>query len=66
VVLLKVPITTNLGGVSFATASVLPSDFIDVSNRSFKRLRFRITDATGKTIDLHGQPVSFSLLFANL
>ena len=62
----KVPITTNLGGVSFATASVLPSDFIDVSNRSFKRLRFRITDATGKTIDLHGQPVSFSLLFANL
>ena len=62
----KVPIITNLGGVSFATASVLPSDFIDVSNRSFKRLRFRITDATGKTIDLHGQPVSFSLLFANL
>ena len=62
----KVPTTTNLGGVSFATASVLPSDFIYVSNRSFKRLRFRITDATGKTIDLHGHPVSFSLLFANL
>ena len=62
----KVPITTNVGGVSFQTASVLPSDYIDVSNRSFKRLRFRITDATGKTIDLHNHPVSFSLLFANL
>ena len=56
----------NVGGVTVSSSPPLMNDFIDVSNRSFKRLRFRITDAQGKTIDFHNAPISFSLLFVNL
>ena len=56
----------NVGGITVSTSPPLVNDWIDVSNRSLKRLRFRITDARGKTINLHGQNVSFTLLFVNL
>ena len=56
----------NVGGITVNTSAPLVNDWIDVSNRSLKRLRFRITDSRGKTIDLHNQPVSFTLLFVNL
>ena len=56
----------NVGGITVSTSPPLVNDWIDVSNRSLKRLRFRITDARGKTINLHGPNVSFTLLFVNL
>ena len=56
----------NVGGITVNTSPPLVNDWIDVSNRSLKRLRFRITDARGKTINLHNAPVSFTLLFVNL
>ena len=56
----------NVGGITVSTSPPLVNDWIDVSNRSLKRLRFRITDSRGKTIDLHNQPVSSTLLFVNL
>ena len=56
----------NVGGITVSTSPPLVNDWIDVSNRSLKRLRFRITDSHGKTIDLHNAPVSFTLLFVNL
>ena len=56
----------NVGGITVSTSPPLVNDWIDVSNRSLKRLRFRITDARGKTVNLHGQNVSFTLLFVNL
>ena len=56
----------NVGGVTVNTSVPLINDYIDVSNRSLKRLRFRITDARGKTVNLHNAPVSFTLLFSNL
>ena len=62
----KINMMFNVGGVTVNSNAPLLNDYIDVSNRSFKRLRFRITDARGKTIDLHGHPISFSLLFVNL
>ena len=52
----------NVGGITVSTSPPLVNDWIDVSNRSLKRLRFGITDARGKTVDLHNQPVSFTLL----
>ena len=57
----KINMTYNVGGVTVSSSPPLMNDFIDVSNRSFKRLRFRITDARGKTIDFHNTPISFSL-----
>ena len=62
----KINMMYNVGGVTVSSSPPLMNDFIDVSNRSFKRLRFRITDAKGKTIDFHNAPISFSLLFVNL
>ena len=62
----KVNMMFNVGGITVNTSPPLVNDWIDVSNRSLKRLRFRITDAQGKTINLHGQNVSFTLLFVNL
>ena len=56
----------NVGGITVSTSPPLANDWIDVSNRSLKRLRFRITDARGKTVNLHNAPVSFTLLFVNL
>ena len=56
----------NVGGITASTSPPLVNDWIDVSNRSLKRLRFRITDSRGKTVNLHNAPVSFTLLFVNL
>ena len=56
----------NVGGITVSTSPPLVNDWIDVSNRSLKRLRFRITDARGKTVNLHNAPVSFTLLLVNL
>ena len=62
----KVNMMFNVGGITVSTSPPLVNDWIDVSNRSLKRLRFRITDARGKTVNLHNAPVSFTLLFVNL
>ena len=56
----------NVGGITVSTSPPLVNDWIDDSNRSLKRLRFRITDSRGKTVNLHNAPVSFTLLFVNL
>ena len=56
----------NVGCITVSTSPPLVNDWIDVSKKSLKRLRFRITDARGKSVHLHGQNVSFTLLFVNL
>ena len=61
----KVNLMFNVGGVTVNSSAPLLNDYIDISNRSLKRLRFRITDARGKVINFHQQPISFSLLFVN-
>ena len=62
----KVNMMFNVGGITVSTSPPLVNDWIDVSNRSLKRFRFRITDSRGKPVNLHGQNVSFTLLFVNL
>ena len=52
----------NVGGITVSTSPPLVNDWIDVSNRSLKRLRFRITDSRGKTVNLHNAPVSFTFV----
>ena len=61
----KINMMFNVGGVTVSTNAPLVNDWIDVSNRSLKRMKFRITDARGKIINLHNAPVSLTLLFVN-
>ena len=62
----EIPVASNVGGVVVSSSTPLLNDYIDVSNRSFKRLRFKITDARGRVIDFHNQSIELSLLFVNL
>ena len=58
----KVPVTTDYGFTIFDNV-VVSHDWIDVSKLLLKTLEFRLSDAYGKTIDLRGAPISFSLVF---
>ena len=58
----KVPVTTEYG-FTIIDNIVVNHDWIDVSKQLLKTLEFRLSDAYGRTIDLRGMPVSFSLVF---
>ena len=61
-ILSKKQITTDYGFTIFDNI-VLSHDWIDVSKLVLKTLEYRLSDAYGKTIDLRGAPISFSLVF---
>ena len=61
----KVLISQQLGGIVNDAGSSLSEDYIDVSNRNLKRLDFRITDETGKVMNLYNINVQFALLLSN-
>ena len=48
-------VVTNTGD------ALLPSDYIDVSNRVLRTLSFQLTDASGNILSLHGIDFSFEL-----
>jgi hypothetical protein len=58
----KVPVTTEYG-FTIIDNIVVSHDWIDVSKQLLKTLEFRLSDAYGRTIDLRGMPISFSLIF---
>ena len=58
----KIPVTTDYGFTIFDNI-VVSHDWIDVSKQLLKTLEFRLSDAYGRTIDLRGMPISFSLVF---
>lgn len=58
----KIPVTTDYGFTIFDNV-VASHDWIDVSKQLLKTLEFRLSDAYGRTIDLRGMPISFSLIF---
>ena len=61
----KVLISQQLGGVINDAGSSLSEDYINVSNRNLKKLDFRITDETGKVMNLYNINVQFALLLSN-
>ena len=61
----KVLIDQQLGGVVNDSNTHFNEDYIDVSNRNLKRLSFRITDTSNKTINLCDINVQFSLVFSH-
>ena len=58
----KVPVTTEYG-FTIIDNIVVSHDWTDVSKLLLKTLGFRLSDAYGRTIDLRGAPISFSLVF---
>ena len=58
----KVPVTSDYGSMIFDSV-VASHDWTAVSKILLKTLEFRLSDAYGRTIDFHGIPVSFCLLF---
>ena len=62
VLLLKIPVTTEYG-FTIVDHVVVSHDWIDVSKQLLKTVEFRLSDAYGRTIELRGMPISFSLLF---
>ena len=61
----KILIDQQLGGVVNDTNTAFHEDFLDVSNRNFKKMSFRITDTNNKTINLYDINVQFSSVFSH-
>jgi hypothetical protein len=59
----KVVMDSQLGGIIHDNSVPLHSDYIDVSNRTLKRMHFRTTDHKNTVMNLYNIPVSFSLIF---
>ena len=53
-------VTTEYGFTIFDNI-IVSNDWIDVSKLLLNTLEFRLSDVYGKTIDLRGAPISFSL-----
>ena len=62
-VIKKVIVDAQLGGIIHDNSIPHNSDYIDVSNRTLKRMSFKITDGRSKVMNLYNIPVSFSLIF---
>ena len=61
----KVLVNSQLGGIINDAGSSLSEDYIDVSNRTLKRLDFKITDERGTVMNLYNIPVQFALLLSH-
>ena len=61
----KTLVTVDYGSTIFDNV-VANHDWLNVSKKLIKTLEFRLSDAYGKTVDLRGIPISFSLIFMKL
>ena len=62
----KILINQQLGGVvNDDHSGAMAQDYIDVSGKNLKRLSFRLTNETGKVINLYNIPLEFALVFDN-
>ena len=62
----KILIDQQLGGiVNDSHSGNMSEDFINVGGKNLKRLSFRLTNETGKVINLYNIPLEFSLLFSS-
>ena len=60
----KILISQQLGGVvNDDHSGSMMQDYINVGGKNLKRLSFRLTNETGKVINLYNIPLEFSLLF---
>ena len=61
----KVLVNQQLGGIINDAGSSLSEDYISVGNRNLKKISFKITDETGKVMNLYDIPCQFALLLSN-
>ena len=62
-VLCVLPVTVSYGYLICDQDSSMDSEYTDCSGQLLKRLSFRLADASGSVIDLHGLDISFALSF---
>jgi len=60
----RIPINADFGYVVHWQNSALSDDYMAVGSQRFRTLRFRLTNAYGTTVDLHGGHISLELIFA--
>jgi hypothetical protein len=64
-ILKKVVVTVPFGQL-ITDNTLNTDDFTDCSRQNIRQLKFRVTDIKNNTLNLHGQHVSFSLVFKTL
>ena len=61
----KIPVNANAGDMIF-DQTVTGMDYLDCSSQTLSRIYFRLTDAFGNTVDLHGNHFTFSIVFSRV
>ena len=61
----KVLVSSQLGGIINDQGATLNEDYIDVGNRNIKKISFKITDETGKVMNLYDINCQFALLLSH-
>ena len=62
--LIKIPIVEPLGNMVHVATNGLEHDYVTVSSRTLRLLRFQLRDAFGELVDMKGGHYSFTLIFA--
>jgi hypothetical protein len=61
----KVPVNAGYGEMIF-DQSLVGIDYLDCSHQALSRLSFQLKDVFGNIVDLHGQHISFSIVFSRI
>ena len=61
----KIPVTAGHGDVIF-DQTVTGMDYLDCSHQTLSRISFQLKDVFGNIIDLHGNHISFSIVFSRV
>ncbi len=64
-VIKKIPITAGHGEVIF-DQTITGMDYLDCSHQTLSRISFQLKDVFGNIIDLHGNHISFSIVFSRV
>ena len=61
----KIPVTANYNEMIF-DGEMVSNDFLDCSHQTWRRLEFQLRNAKGELVNLHGNHVSFSIIFSQM
>ena len=60
----RIPINADFGYVARWQNNASSDEYVACGSQRFRTLRFRLTNAYGTTVDLHGGHISLELIFA--
>ena len=61
----KIPVNAGYGEMIF-DQSVVGIDYLDCSHQTLSRIGFQLKDVFGHVVNLHGNHVSFSIVFSRI